>query len=73
LKDEDDADYWSGYILKKLGASQTASVKCIRHFGSTEDSDSHPNKRRRERLIANGWNDAASGRVNYNHCHDCQP
>lgn len=73
LQDEIDADYWSGWVLMKLGSSETAAVKCILKYGSEEDSPSHPNKNSRRNAISAGWNDAKNGRIDYSHCEDCKP
>ncbi|MBW8683322.1 M48 family metalloprotease [Chitinophaga rhizophila] len=71
LKSELDADYWSGYILKKLGANQEAAVKCILYYGTDYDTSSHPNKRARAATIRQGWNDAVKGSYDPSRCESC--
>ena len=73
LDDELDADYWSGYILNKLGSSKNAATKCIMKFGTEENTSDHPNKYSRSHIIEVGWDDAANGTVNYDHCQSCRP
>lgn len=71
-KGELDADYWSGYVLQKLGAARSAAIKAIMYYGSDVDSDSHPNRTKRARTIEEGWDDAAAGTINFDHCQDCR-
>jgi hypothetical protein len=66
-----DADYWSGYILQKLGSSKDAATKCILHHGTEVDTDSHPNKYNRARLIRKGWDDAQKGYFDKSKCEGC--
>ena len=72
LDSELDADYWSGYILRKLGASKEASVKCILHFGTEYDTNSHPNKYSRAATIKQGWDDAVKGSYDHSRCESCE-
>ena len=72
LRGELDADYWSGYVLQKLGASKGASVKCIMHFGTEQDTNSHPNKYSRAATIRQGWEDAVRGSYDPDRCADCK-
>lgn len=71
LQRELDADYWSGYILQKLGADIDASVKCIMKYGTEEDTDSHPNKYSRAETIKEGYNDAIKGNYDNDRCASC--
>ncbi|WP_324680937.1 hypothetical protein [Hymenobacter sp. GOD-10R] len=71
--DELDADYWSGYILNKLGASKTASTKCVLRYGGENDTDTHPNKLTRAEIVQTGWDDAHNNTINYEHCDNCKP
>lgn len=69
-----DADYWSGYILAKLGASRDATTMCMLALpGNEEESVTHPSKYRRVPAIRAGWDDATSGRIDYSRCQDCEP
>lgn len=70
--DELDADYWCGFVLEKLGADKSASTKCMMKFGSEEDSNSHPNKYTRARMIEKGWDDANNNTIDYSRCGDCK-
>ncbi len=54
------ADYWSGYILQKLGASERSATAAMSIIGSDYDSETHPNKRRRIAQIRKGYADALS-------------
>ncbi len=71
LDSELDADYWSGYVLQKLGASKEASVKCIMRFGTEQDTNSHPNKYTRASTIKQGWDDAVKGSYDNDRCESC--
>lgn len=71
IESELDADYWSGYVLQKLGASMEASIKCIMRFGTDYDTDSHPNKYSRSATIKKGWEDAQSGNYDPDRCESC--
>jgi hypothetical protein len=73
LDDELDADYWSGYILMKLGASRDASIKCIMRYGTEHDTNSHPNRYTRASTIGEGWDDAYNGTIDYSKCENCEP
>jgi len=73
LDDELDADYWSGYVLQKLGSSENAATKCILKFGTEQDTDSHPNKYTRAKTIESGWGDAKNGTIDYQRCENCKP
>lgn len=70
---ETNADYWSGLILQRLGASRTASSSALRAFGSESASSSHPSERVRIAALEKGWDDGRSGRVDYSHCIRCNP
>lgn len=71
LDSELDADYWSGYVLQKLGASQDAAIKCIMRFGTEYDTSSHPNKHSRASTIKQGWIDASNGHYDDDRCESC--
>lgn len=72
LDSELDADYWSGYVLQKLGASEAASIKCIMRYGTDHDTDSHPNKNRRSATIRLGYRDAQNGTFDSKRCESCE-
>jgi len=71
-RNELDADYWSGLVLQRLGASKEAATKAILAVGTDVDTNSHPNKYKRSQMIATGWSDASKGRVDYSHCVGCK-
>lgn len=71
LDSELDADYWSGYALQKLGASEEASVKCMMVYGTEHNSSSHPNKYSRVATIKKGWRDALNGTFDKDRCESC--
>ena len=68
-----NADYWSGYILQRLGSATEASTKAILTVGTEQDTQSHPNKYKRSNMIEKGWNDARQGRPSYQYCDGCKP
>lgn len=72
LDSELDADYWSGYILQKLGSSEEAAAKCILRFGTEQDTDSHPDKYERAATIRQGWQDAKKGSFDVKRCESCE-
>ncbi len=49
-----EADYFSGYILARLGASVDEATIAMRLLPS-EDSDTHPGSRRRITAATKGW------------------
>lgn len=55
LKEELEADEFSGYALARLGASKEAAIAAAKVFGSDFDSDTHPNKKSRIEAISRGW------------------
>ncbi len=67
-----NADYWSGQALQRLGSSPAAATSAILAVGTDEDTESHPNKRRRAQKILAGWEDARAGRIDYSHCQSCR-
>jgi hypothetical protein len=67
-----NADYWSGQILQRLGASRAASTKAILAFGTNNDTISHPSKIKRSKVIKKGWDDASKKDIDYSYCQSCQ-
>ena len=55
-----DADFFSGFILQKLGASLESAQAAMRLVASPEGSSSHPPRRERLEYIARGWRRAAA-------------
>lgn len=56
-----DADYFSGFILRRLGADLDQAQAAMRTLGSAAGSASHPSRRRRLEFIAMGWRKAGEG------------
>jgi hypothetical protein len=56
-----EADYFSGYILARLGASVDEATAAMRQLPA-EDSETHPGSRRRVAAATKGWGDA-TGKV----------
>lgn len=54
------ADWWSGYILQKLGASERSAIAAMSVIGDEHDSESHPNKYTRIESIKKGYEKAQS-------------
>ena len=53
-----EADYFSGYVLQKLGASLRDAQAAMEEFGSEEGTLTHPPKHDRLAAVANGWSKA---------------
>ncbi len=70
--DELNADYWSGQTLQRLGSSQDAATKSMLALGDPEDTSTHPNRRRRATMVAQGWADAKADVINWSHCDHCR-
>ena len=58
ISKELEADYFSGYVMAKMGASLEAAKAAMTKIASTEASHSHPAKSNRLDAITNGWNKA---------------
>ena len=58
--DELDADFFSGFILQKLGASLESAQAAMRLIADPSGSSSHPPRRERLEYIARGWRKAAA-------------
>ncbi len=61
-----EADYFSGFILQKMGASLAEAQLAMRLMGSEEASDTHPGKFDRLAAIGSGWSRACETDPN---CH----
>jgi hypothetical protein len=57
-KNEIDADKYSGWLMRNLGASKKESIAAILALGSENDSRSHPEKNKRKSAILAGWEEA---------------
>lgn len=51
-----EADYFSGYVLARMGASLNEAEAAMSKFGSEQASSSHPAKADRLSSISKGWN-----------------
>jgi hypothetical protein len=58
-----EADYFSGYVMAKMGASQYEARAAMEKIASAQASGSHPARADRLSAISQGWN-AASGTTN---------
>jgi hypothetical protein len=58
-----EADYFSGYMMAKMGASLEEAKAAMSQIASPNASSSHPGKNDRLNAITNGWN-SASGASN---------
>ena len=56
---EIDADFFSGFVLQRLGASLESAQAVMRLYGSERGSSTHPPRRARLQAIEMGWRDAA--------------
>lgn len=53
---EIEADYFSGYVMAKLGATSTEARSAMEQIASSQASASHPAKADRLNAISRGWN-----------------
>jgi hypothetical protein len=53
---EIEADYFSGYVMAKLGASLNEAMAAMEKIASPQGSSSHPGKSDRLTAISQGWN-----------------
>jgi len=53
-----EADEFSGFVLKKMGASLDEAQQAIKKIASTKDSHTHPARNKRMVAIARGWSNA---------------
>lgn len=60
---EIEADYFSGYVMARLGASLTEARAAMEKIASPTASSSHPGKADRLNSISKGWNYAKGGTV----------
>ncbi|CAN5876439.1 hypothetical protein BH24BAC1_BH24BAC1_11240 [soil metagenome] len=56
--DELEADEFSGFVLRKMGASVEEAVAAMRLISDEEGSSTHPGRSPRLAAITKGWNDA---------------
>ena len=54
-----EADYFSGYVMAKMGASLAEAKAAMEKIATTRGSASHPAKADRLTAIAQGWNQAS--------------
>ncbi len=59
-KFELEADYFSGFVLEKLGASLDEARRAMERFGNPTASPTHPAKHDRLAAITNGWTESCS-------------
>jgi len=70
---EIEADYFSGYVMAKLGASREEAVQGMAIIASPRASASHPAKNDRLAAIERGWNYAKGYSTNTNPQGNPQP
>ncbi|MFC6998637.1 M48 family metalloprotease [Rufibacter roseus] len=58
LRDELEADEFSGFVLRKMGASLSEAQAAIKVLADDEDSYTHPGKSSRLAAISQGWRNA---------------
>ena len=58
-----EADFFSGYVMAKMGASLEEAKAAMAQIASPTASASHPAKADRLTAIANGWNNANNGAI----------
>ncbi|WP_192821660.1 membrane-binding protein [Rufibacter sp. LB8] len=57
-QDELEADEFSGFVLRKMGASLSEAQAAIQVLADEEDNRTHPGKRPRLSAISQGWKNA---------------
>lgn len=55
-----EADYFSGFVMYKLGASLDNAQRAYRTFASITGSSTHPARAQRLQAVENGWRSAAA-------------
>ena len=63
LPKELEADYFSGFVMARMGASLEEAEVAMSKIASPQASSSHPGKADRLNAIAKGWNAAGSGNI----------
>lgn len=53
-----EADKFSGFILRRMGATKEESIAAIEKMGSEAGTETHPDKRTRADAILAGWEEA---------------
>lgn len=61
LPKELEADFFSGYVMARMGASLEEAEVAMSKIASPQASSSHPGKADRLNAIAKGWNSAKTG------------
>ncbi len=56
-----EADYFSGYILAKMGATMNDALAAMRELAGEEATKTHPGKKERLQAIAAGFKNASKG------------
>jgi len=56
-----EADYFSGYILAKMGATMDDALSAMRELAGDEATKTHPGKAERLQAIAAGFKNASKG------------
>lgn len=56
-----EADYFSGYILAKMGSSKEDALAAMNELAADEPTKTHPGRKERLQAIAAGWKNGRSG------------
>jgi hypothetical protein len=59
-----EADYYSGFVLQKMGATLEEARRAMEVFGSSSASSTHPARHDRLAAIGNGWTESCSNDPN---------
>ena len=70
-RSELNADYWSGQILQRLGASKKATLSALHSIINAEATPTHPAMKERVASAITGWEHAAKGEIDFSFCDDC--
>jgi len=56
-----EADYFSGYILAKMGSGKADALAAMRELAADEATKTHPGRKERLQAIAAGWKNGREG------------
>lgn len=59
-----EADRFSGYVLYKMGATKEQAIMAMSVLGSDVDSETHPSKSKRIKVIEDSWDKSNNQRYN---------
>ena len=70
---EIEADYFSGYVMAKMGASLNEALAAMQNIASERGSNTHPAKANRLEAITKGWNYAKGNSQPENNSNPASP